>query len=134
MSATSSRKARAERELTAQPKSIDAEFSRRRRRDGGVSVSSDQLASRSLAGATEQSDLDVATDATPELDVTSAPPQHEPLTGPTFDSDRGLWETTLVLSFRERPELWSAADGGAILGAFDDDERWKEVARTGRAL
>ncbi len=157
MSSTLSRKARAPRELTAQPRSLDAEIARRRRRESGISVDADELGPQFLADAIEQSDFETVSGATPELFVTSGPPHDEPLTGPNFDPENTIWDQTVALGLQESDARLAAPSGNRpasgleksdedadnedlfddvshVIGAFDDDERWREVARTGRAL
>ena len=108
-----------------------------------MSVDADDLAIEFLLGAIQQGDYATASNATPELFVTSAPPHDEPLIGPNFDADHGLWDRAIDVALQEGrapdeddEELESDADLeiDPAWFAFDDDERWRETARTGRAL
>jgi hypothetical protein len=89
-----------------------------------------------------------ASNATPELFVTSATPHDD------LDAEHGLWDRTMDVALREgrAPYSWlddeeeelEALDRAARAlfdaevvhdwATFDDDERWRETARTGRAL
>jgi hypothetical protein len=98
-----------------------------------------------------------ASNATPPRFVTSGTPQ-DASSSTEFSSDSSAWQRT---SLRENcwPHPWSAADSGErnsdpdvadadggenaesgsslsglMLERFDDDERWRELARSGRAL
>src|SRR5262245_16180674 len=88
-------------EPTAYPRSMEAEIARRGRRSAGMSVDPDDLAIEFLLGATQQGDFPTASNATPELFVTSAPPHDEPLIGPNFDADHGLWDRAIDLALQE---------------------------------
>jgi len=102
---------------------------------------------------------ETAMDATPELFVTSQTPQRAALGGAAVDPDRGDRQETLTMSLSEDgwARFWAAADSGEVddldspatevggsdhgsvlaglmLERFDDDEQYRELARTGRAL
>jgi hypothetical protein len=142
-------------EPTVFPKAIDAEVSRRGRRDSGISVDTDDLAIHFLSGALGHGPYEAASNATPELFVTSASPHDEPLIGPNFDPDNSLWDRAIDLALQEGRAPYTQLDDDeddeleALNRAarslfdtdvmrewarFDDDERWRETARTGRAL
>jgi hypothetical protein len=87
--------------------------------------------------------IEAASNATPELFVTS-----------TTARGDGLWDRTLDVALQEGRAAYSVLDGeeeelealdraARLLfdsevvndwATFDDDERWRETARTGRAL
>lgn len=144
------------REPTAYPRALDAEIARRGWRGVGMSVDADELAMQFLLAATQQGDYATASNATPELFVTYAPPHDEPLIGPNFDADHGPWDRAIDVALQEGraelagsdesdPDDESEFDEDEELDdedealdpawfAFDDDERWRQTARTGRAL
>ena len=91
-----------ERELTAQPKSIEDELGVVEEHEVGLSVDPDDLGRNFLSEAMDQGNFES------ELRGDGADPSDAPLTGPNFESDHDVWESTVSLTMQR--------------GASDDDE------------
>lgn len=132
MSATKTRSARADRTQL----------------EGAPAELGDEAAKKSASNA-----------ATPALFATSGTPPSTAMDGSSVDPDRGGFEGTVTMTLSDEgwTKFWAAADSGkldreaqspaadrgeserdsllnGLLERFDDDERWRELARTGRAL
>lgn len=112
---------------------------------------------RARATPAPQDGFEATTNATPERFVTSGLPQEDTLVRAHIDPDLAAWEQAIAHAKQggRWSEAWIAAESGessdpeaesgddeisrsvlagTMLEAFDDDERWRELARTGRAL
>lgn len=83
-----------ERELTAQPKSIEDELGIVEEHESGLSVDPDDLGRTFLSDALEQGNFES------ERRGDGADPSDSALTGPNFESDHDVWENTISLSMQ----------------------------------
>ena len=107
----------AERELTAQPKSIEDELGIVEEHEVGLSVDPDDLGRNFLSEAMDQGNFES------ELRGDGADPSDSALTGPNFESDHDIWENTVSLTMQrgesddDEPLI---EDGDDVLDAQDD--------------
>ena len=75
-------------------------------------------------------DYEAASDATPELFVTSTTPHDD------FEPEQSSWDETAYSVLDDEDEELEALNTEVVRdwARFDDDARWRETARTGRAL
>jgi hypothetical protein len=93
-----------EPQRTAQPKPITDEARSAPLPEPGLAVDPDQLGAKFLRDATEQDNMESwRGDGVAALDPLEGPPSDEPLTGPSYDPDEGVWDATADLTLQSGP-------------------------------
>lgn len=89
-----------EREITAQPKGLPDEIGTPVG-ESGLSVAPEDLGRQFLSHAIEQGNFESERGGeAAELAMPSDPPSDESLSGPNFESDRSVWESTVDLALQ----------------------------------
>jgi len=88
-----------DQDVTARPRPILEELSKRPFAESGLSVDPEDLGTRFLNDATEQNNFESSDggDAS-ELSIIEGAPSDEALSGPNFDPDHDVWEQTVDLA------------------------------------
>ncbi len=101
-----------EPELTAQPKTLPEELGTTPITESGLSVDPEDLGRQFLSDAIEQGNFESQRGGeAAELWLSSNPPSDDALTGPNFEADHDVWETTagLVMQSGSADEAQEAA-------------------------
>ena len=113
-----------ERELTAQPKSIEDELGSVEEHESGLSVDPDDLGRNFLSEAMDQGNFES------ELRGDGADPSDAALTGPNFESDHDVWENTVSLTMQRG----ASGDDEPLIEDTDDALDAQEDASDGLDL
>jgi len=88
------------REITAQPKRMRDERRESSVVEQGLSIDPDELGQQFLSEGTEQGNFESLDGEGAEMSITGNPLSDAALTGPSFEVDQTLWDSTIDLSIQ----------------------------------
>jgi hypothetical protein len=101
----------AQPEITARPRSLGEELTTRPVSEPGLSVDPEDLGRQFLSDATQQGNFESSEGGdTTELSITAEAPSDDPLTGPAFEQEGSVWESSVELSLEEGGSAEAMAD------------------------